>query len=207
VSDSWSALPNAAKPLFRTSGSGCGLTQAGGAYSPGLLSFPAGTRTAQTLPGFGQCADDQVTWLTENRTSLDLAPGHSARIQVTADASAVAAPGAYGGVLTLTTDTPYVTAPVKVAFTVTAPRSWAEVTGTVTDTATGSPLAGATVTVRGPGGSAAALTTDRAGAYDVWRRPGPLTLTAQAADHRTRSVRLTTRPSSRTTVGISLSAS
>ena len=122
VSDSWTELPNAATAIFRTSAGGCGLTQAGGAFSPGPLSFPEGSRPVQTLPGFGQCADDQVTWLTENRTTLDLAPGHSARIRVTADGAAVAAPGTYGGVLSLITDTPYVTAPVKVTFTVTPRR-------------------------------------------------------------------------------------
>ncbi|WP_069463869.1 carboxypeptidase regulatory-like domain-containing protein, partial [Actinacidiphila rubida] len=120
LSDSWRALPNADHPIFRTSASGCGLTQVGGAVSPGPLSFPEGSRPVQTLPGFGQCGDDQVPWLSENRTGFDLAPGHSVTIRVTADGSAVASPGTYDGVLSLTTDTPYVTAPVKVTFTVTA---------------------------------------------------------------------------------------
>ncbi|MBG7702404.1 carboxypeptidase regulatory-like domain-containing protein [Streptomyces sp. MC1] len=205
LGDVWSSLPNAYQPIYRSSGSGCGLGQVGGGVSPSALEFPMGTRAVQNLPGFGQCADDQVTWLTENRTTLDLAPGHSARIRVTADGSAVTTPGTYSGVLSLTTDSPYVNAPVPVKFTVTAPASWAEVTGAVTDAATGTPLAGATVTVHGPGGTTTVLHTDRHGTYDVWRRPGPLTLTAEAAGHRARTVRLTPKRGSRTTVGLALS--
>ncbi|WP_294002431.1 hypothetical protein [Streptomyces sp.] len=105
------------------------------------------------LPGLGGCTGEDVNWLSENRTTLELAPGQSKQITVTADARVLTAPGAYAADPNMITDTPYVPQPVRVGLKASAPASWAEITGTVTDAATGRTLAGATVSPSGRGES------------------------------------------------------
>ncbi|WP_370374592.1 carboxypeptidase regulatory-like domain-containing protein [Catenulispora sp. GP43] len=181
VNNVWSALPNAVYPTFRSGGTGCGLYQIGGSIADGV-AFPTGNDVAQVLPGFDQCGGDAVPWLTtqRDRGSLELAPGQSIRVRVTADASQITAPGRYAGALTFTTDTPYVNDALPVNLHVTVPSSWSEVTGTVTSAATAGsaakPLPGATVQLC-PARDATSgtcthaqytVTTDAHGAYSLW---------------------------------------
>ncbi|WP_202233123.1 carboxypeptidase regulatory-like domain-containing protein [Actinacidiphila reveromycinica] len=121
VTDRWTDLPDTPLALLRGGGSGCGMYQVGGAYANGL-SFGVGTADADVLPGFDQCGGDDVGWLTEQRTTLTIKPGHSADLLVTADASHVPAAGRYTAGLSLVTDSPYVRPAVPVAFTVTAKK-------------------------------------------------------------------------------------
>ena len=108
----WTTLPNAAGATFRGGSSGCGMYQVGGAPAGGF--FPVGSQGVQVLPGFDQCGGDSVSWLSESKTSIDLAPGHSVQVRVTADVPTALTPGTYAATLSLVTDTPYVNPPVTV---------------------------------------------------------------------------------------------
>ncbi|MGW9031113.1 hypothetical protein ACWGQ5_45105 [Streptomyces sp. NPDC055722] len=144
VADVWTELPDAPRSTaFSGRSTGCGFSQIGGTETLGFDKY--GTAHANTLPGFDQCGDDDVRWLSENRTTVDLPPGHSARIRVTADSEVLTAPGGYAATLSMITDSSYVYRPVPVTLKATVPASWAQVSGTVTDTATGKILPGATV--------------------------------------------------------------
>jgi N-acetylneuraminic acid mutarotase len=123
VTNSWSALPNADTVVFRGGGASCGLYRVGGSDQEGF-GFPAGTTRAEVLPGYDQCGGDDVAWLSESGRTIDLAPGHSATVTVSADTSAVAQPGQYTARLTVSTDTPYTAKPVQVALRVTPPKWW-----------------------------------------------------------------------------------
>jgi hypothetical protein len=81
-----------------------------------------GTTDGAVLPGFEQCTGEDVSWLSENKTTISLAPGQSKRITVTADAKLLPAPGRYAATLSMITDTPYVYQPVQVGVEATAPR-------------------------------------------------------------------------------------
>jgi N-acetylneuraminic acid mutarotase len=115
VADVWSDLPAANLPFTRGAG-GCGLTRVGG--WPDIFQPP--TSTAETLPGFNGCEGDDVSWLSVDRTSLDLAPGRSATVTVRLTAAAPA--GALTATLFANTDTPYDSQPIPVALRVTAGR-------------------------------------------------------------------------------------
>lgn len=213
VTGHWSHLPNAAYPVFRGGGSGCGLTQVGGAIADGL-SFPSGNRQAETLPGYGSCAQDDATWLSANKQSVEIAPGRSVTVRVTVDSAALGAPGGYAADLSLITDTPYAPAPLSVTTKVTAPASWSHLSGRVTTAATGDALRGATVTLC-PAGHAtcphptATVATDSRGGYDLWLRPAPgrytVTATADGFLAAGREVKLTR--GSRTTADLALRTS
>ncbi|MEV7320207.1 kelch repeat-containing protein [Streptomyces sp. NPDC093970] len=120
VSNTWDHLPNAPQAAYRVGGSGCGLTMVGGASNRSPV--PVGTVFAATLPGYTQCGDDQVTWLSENKTSVDIAPGQSVRVRISADARVLGDAGDYAADLDLITDSPYVYKPLPVTFHVTRAR-------------------------------------------------------------------------------------
>jgi N-acetylneuraminic acid mutarotase len=167
ATNTWSALPNADNAEYRGGGS-CGLYQIGGNNGSAAQSF------AQVLPGYDQCTS--VPWLSESNTSLDLAPGQSAKVTVTMAASAVSQPGTYQAGLTVTTNAPYRFQPVGITLQVNPPKSWGKITGTVTDASTGSPIAGATIQIctmydksTGTCGPVSyTLTTDSSGSYQLW---------------------------------------
>jgi hypothetical protein len=92
----------------------------------------------------------------------------------------VSQPGAYQGLLSVSTDSPYSSAgPVKVAMMVTPPAAWGKISGTVTGSG-GAPLAGATVAVctmydtktGACGPTKYTLKTDGAGNYQLWLNKG-----------------------------------
>ena len=67
-------------------------------------------------------------------------------------------------------DTPYALAPVPVSFEVTPPKTWGQITGTVSGLSadgTASPLAGATVEIDGTTADYS-LVTDASGHYALW---------------------------------------
>ena len=177
VTNAWSALPSAPTAFYGSGSGGCGLYQVGSAGPP--RSF------ASVLPGYDQCGGDDVSWLSEGTTGVDLAAGQSVTVAVTVDASKVAQPGGYTAALTVTTDSPYSTPPVAAALHVTAPKAWGKISGTVTDAATGAPIAGATVQIctmyrAGMCGQVSyTLKTDSHGGYGQWLDKGynPLFLT------------------------------
>ncbi|HKT03125.1 MAG TPA: carboxypeptidase regulatory-like domain-containing protein, partial [Rugosimonospora sp.] len=63
-------------------------------------------------------AGDAVSWLSLDRTSVDLAPGRSTTLTVRFDAAVVPGPGSYNAVLTANTDSPYDGRRITVSFQV-----------------------------------------------------------------------------------------
>ena len=139
--------------------------------------------SVEVLPGFDECGGDgDVAWLSESPTTFTVAPGARVQVTVTFDAAAdvVTQPGDYMAQLTLTTDTPYSVGPVPATMTVTPPKTWGKITGTVRGASCASgpvPLAGATVQID-TWAAHYTLFTDANGGYALWldKRNNPLTL-------------------------------
>ncbi len=176
--NAWTALPNSNTSLYRT-GSALGFYKIGG--NPGGQFVPP-VATAEVLPGYDQGDNQDVSWLSESATSGTLAPGKSATIAVTLDASVqeITQPGTLTAGLAVNGNTPYGNAAVPVSLTVKPPTTWGKVTGKVTvKDASGNlvALAGATVEVDSWTASYT-LKTDAQGNYGLWLdyRNNPLTL-------------------------------
>jgi N-acetylneuraminic acid mutarotase len=175
-SNAWTALPNANNTLYR-SGSACGLYRIGG--SPGGL-FGTPEAVSEVLPGMDQCAEStDVSWLSLSATSATIQPGKSVKVKVTVDASdpSITQPGAFTAAVTVGTDTPYPVSPVGVTMVVNPPKTWGEITGTVTSAVDGKPIAGATVQIDS-WATSYTLKTDKNGQYQLWLdyRNNPLTV-------------------------------
>jgi hypothetical protein len=166
----------------------------------------AGLTGFKTLPGFDQCGGDDVNWLSESRTTVNLAPGQSVQVQVTADAGVLSAPGDYAAALTMITDSPYPSRPVPVSLKASAPTSWAQISGTVSDAATGNPLTGATVVVPHAGRHLITTTTDSHGRYDVWLAPASVTIGVSDDGYAHTSRNVTVRQGRDTKASFALSA-
>ncbi|MEU9203321.1 kelch repeat-containing protein [Streptomyces sp. NPDC048332] len=162
----WHALPNAGAARYR-GGAACGFYKIGGSTS----GYNAGP-VSEMLPGFGQCdaGEQDAEWMSLDKAGATLAPGESLTVRVTMDAR-VDQPGTYSGSVRIRENTPYATpSPVPVTMTVTPPRSWGKLVGTVNGVAcdaTEAPLPGATVTVRSPR-TTWTFTTGADGAYAHW---------------------------------------
>lgn len=169
--DSWTALPPSNNAVYRGGGS-CGMYRIGGStggFSP--------TPYSEVLPGYDQCGGGgDVTWLSEDQTSFDVAPGDTVAVTVTLDSSQVAQPGDYAAKIGVSTNSPYRQAPVDVTMHVTPPQQWGKIKGTVSEDGTGSPIKGATVQIctmydtrTGDCGSVTyTLKTDADGYYQLW---------------------------------------
>jgi N-acetylneuraminic acid mutarotase len=175
-SGTWSTLPNANTPTYR-SGAAVGFYKVGGGNNPGS-PIPA----VELLPGYDQGGSSDVTWLSESTQELTLQPGATATVTVTLDASVpeVTQPGDFSAALALGNDTPYSLSAVPVTLHVAPPKTWGKITGTVLGaTASGgtAPLAGATVQIDS-WASSYSLTTTADGTYALWldTRNNPLTV-------------------------------
>ncbi|HJP80175.1 MAG TPA: carboxypeptidase regulatory-like domain-containing protein [Pseudonocardiaceae bacterium] len=171
--NSWSALPNANNATYR-GGAACGAYKVGGALG-GFQPVPF----TEYLPGYDQCGGD-VPWMSEDKTSFDVAPGQTVSVRITTDSSVLSQPGTYQGELVAQTDSPYGTAaPVGVVLRVTPPAKWGKITGTVSDSS-GAPIAGATVAIctmydtrtGACGPTTYTLKTDGRGGYQLWLNQG-----------------------------------
>jgi N-acetylneuraminic acid mutarotase len=167
TSRAWTAIANSNNTVYRGGGA-CGFYKVGGSIG----QFNAIAKS-EVLPGLDQCGGNaDVPWLSEDPTSLTIAPGKSATVTVTLDASvgAVNQPGAYAAQLTFRTNTPYQVTPVDVTMNVTPPKTWGKIAGTVTgvkcDGST-APLAGATVQIDS-WAQHFTLRTDASGNYALW---------------------------------------
>ena len=163
--NTWTALPNDNVAEYR-SGATCGMYQIGGSI-PGFLP----QAYSEVLPGYDSCGIQSVPWLSENKSTIDLAPGQSVKVTVTMNASEVPQPGTYTAQVAIGTDTPYSFTPVNVRMQVDRPASWGEISGTVTSATGGTPLAGASVTISVRGGAGTVtypLETDAGGHYQLW---------------------------------------
>lgn len=193
ASDAWRQLPNANSPRYR-GGAACGFYKIGGAVSNHFAE-----RGGERLPGFDDCATGTADreWLSVGTSKAVLEPGRSVDVTVTFDAR-VDQPGTYTSAVWIRENTPYAAPkPVPVTLTVTPPRTWGQLTGTVRGIACGAspaPLAGATVTVDSAT-TGWTFTTDADGSYAYWidRRDNPLTVYAAKDGFRPqgRTVRIT----------------
>ena len=98
-------------------------------------------------------------------------PGQSVTVPVTLNSSKVAQPGTYTAGLTVGADTPQQVAPVTITLTANPPKTWGEITGTVTGASIGQPIAGATIQIGthgGAGKTSYTTTTDSSGHYQWW---------------------------------------
>ncbi|MER5603697.1 carboxypeptidase regulatory-like domain-containing protein [Streptomyces sp. NPDC002265] len=205
VADVWTDLPSAPAAVADAGhGTGCGLFQIGGTADEFGVSTTTG---AAMLAGLDQCGGDDVGWLSQNRTTVTLKPGHSTRLRVTADAKVLAAPGRYAATLSMITDTPYVYQPVRVTLKATAPASWAEISGKVTDATTGKLLPGATVALSHAGRHLITVTTDSHGVYDVWLKETTPTITVTSDGYNKRSREVSVKRGSLTKADFALPSS
>jgi subtilisin family serine protease len=163
----WVDLPNSNTAVYRGAGS-CGFGKFGG--SAGSFNAVADT---EYLPGFDDCGADgaDVDWLTLDPVELTIAPGGTEDVTVTTDGS-VAQPGTYTAGIRVKTNTPQSFDPIPVTMTVSAPRTWGKLLGTVSSEGCEEPhlIAGATVDITPtrtahPGW---VLSTDSEGGYAVW---------------------------------------
>ena len=114
-----------------------------------------------------------VLWLAESLTTATLQPGQSVVVTLTLSATTAAQvtqPGTYTAQLGVTANTPYTVNPINITMTVTPPKGWGKLAGTVTGTAcngNAAPLGGAQVQANGKGYSFS-LKTDANGVYAFW---------------------------------------
>lgn len=206
VADVWSPLPDAPVAFYGAGRGACALYQMG--------SFVPPLRTAALLPGYDQCGDDDTAWLSENQTRIELAPGASEKVTVTLDSAKVTQPGGYAATLVFDTDTPYADQSMPVTLQVTPPKTWGELTGTVTDAGSGAALAGATVQIctmyhNGVCGEVAyTLKTDAQGHYRLWLDKGydPLFVTVAEDGYQPRFQQVRVRKGERTVADVALPA-
>ncbi|MPZ86323.1 MAG: galactose oxidase [Actinophytocola sp.] len=199
----WHALPNSMHALYRGAAT-CGFYKIGGGTSD---DDPAWVES-EVLPGYDRCGTTDVPWLSTDRTELDVPAHRSVSVRVTLDSAAATGFGDYRAWLAVSTNTPYVMAPIEVTMRVERPRTWGEITGTVTgrecsgDT---SALAGAPVWVDGRDVSYP-LTTDAQGHYSLWldQRHNPLSVIATKDGYRPKSATAHVRPGRSTTQDFAL---
>jgi len=180
----WSSLPAAPAALY-DSGGACGP---GGFYRVGGFGPKKMTASAEVLSGYSDCSGGTgVPWLTMSPSTGKLNPGQRVTVTVTMNAGdpSITQPGAYTAGIVLDTNTPYPLS-VPVTMNVARPKSWGEITGTVTSG--GHPLANATVqidTFGGTGQVTYTVTTNADGEYTWWldHRYNPLQVIASDASY------------------------
>ncbi|MFE7753237.1 carboxypeptidase-like regulatory domain-containing protein [Streptomyces sp. NPDC057428] len=157
------------------------------------------------LPGTDQCDGDDVRWLSTSSKKVTLAPGHSTRVRVTADARTLTAPGGYAATLSMIDDSPYRNAPVPVTLKATAPASYTEITGTVT-AGSRTKLPGAKVTLSRGGKELVTTTTNAEGVYHVWVKSSAdrTTVTVSSDGYVSSSQQVKTVAGGRTTADFAL---
>ncbi|GAA2561329.1 hypothetical protein GCM10010435_36280 [Winogradskya consettensis] len=170
AADSWSTLPAMASPRYRGAGA-CGFYRIGGSVTP----FE-GNADSALLDGLGECdAEGDVTWLTEDPATFELAPGKSKSVKVTLTATAaagVAQPGEFTAQLGLRAATPYPVPNVDVEMNVSPPASWGKIQGTVTGVSCNGTSTPLKATIRLNGTTSYTLIADASGHYQWWLPKG-----------------------------------
>jgi hypothetical protein len=162
--DAWTALPNSNNTVYR-GGSACGFYKVGG--SPGGL-FSTPLASSEVLPGNVDCGENtDVSWLSENKTSVTLAAGAQTTVKVTVNANVpdITQSGTYNAQLVVSSDTPYPVPSVAVAMTVNPPKTWGKISGVVSGP--NGPIAGATIQIN-TWAAHYTLKTDKNGYYQLW---------------------------------------
>lgn len=164
TSDSWSKLPSLTYPLYRA-------TSAPGYYVVGgAISGWTPRREVHVLPGYDADSAGTVPWLTASPATTTLKPGQSTQLTVSLNAAGAEQPGTYQGAIEIGTDGPYHVADIPVSLTATAPKTWANLSGTVSGqscSGTATPLFEAQLEMDGSNASFARR-TDAQGHYDLW---------------------------------------
>ncbi|MFD6177470.1 MULTISPECIES: S8 family serine peptidase [unclassified Isoptericola] len=195
--DAWTGLPASGDVVYRGAAA-CGFVRVGGS-SDGNFRPTVG---AEMLPGYDDCTghSSDAAWLSAGSGEVTLDPGESTRVEVRLDSTVLGQPGEYTAQLRLVEDTPTDVAPIDVTLTVTPPRSWGKVLGTVSGvscTGAAAPAAGAAVSVAGSA-STWSFTVPADGSYARWvdRGENPLTVTAHLDGFvpESRTVRVGSRP-------------
>jgi hypothetical protein len=207
ASNKWSPLPNLNVPEA-LGGASCGLYAIGGLLPN---TFFQSSWFSETLPGYDQCGPVHVPWLSAGQAGFTVSPGQSVTVPLTLDSSRVAQPGTYTAGLAVDAGTPSPVPPVTITLTVKPPRTWGEITGTVTDAATGDPIAGATVQVAAFGGHGQVsytTTTDSSGRYQWWldARYDPLLVSVADDGYQPQARAARIRPGTATTLNFALAA-
>jgi hypothetical protein len=201
ATNAWKSLPNVNYPEAWGYGS-CGFYKIGGVAGYQYQS------TAEVLPGYDQC-DGRVTWLSENMPEFDVARGQSVTVSLRMDSGVVAQPGDYLAKLSAETNTPYPMKPVQVTMHVNPPKTWGKIAGTVTDSKSGTPIAGATVQIGTDGGKGKTtftLKTDDKGHYQLWlnAKYSPLQVIVGKAGYVPQVKTVKLAPRSTTTLNVAL---
>jgi hypothetical protein len=204
ATNTWSPLPNAPMAAYED-GSACGFYQFGGWVYP---AAGGATSVAAQLPGYGGCGGQN--WLSATPATLTLAPGQTATVKVTLAATtpSVDQPGTYTAALRIGSDDPYTAPAVPVTLTVTPPKTWGQLTGTITGhTCAGGtrPLPGATVQVGG-GRSTSTVITDAQGKYSLWvdTTHNPFTVIASQPGWQTNGAQVQVKAQAATTQDFTL---
>jgi N-acetylneuraminic acid mutarotase len=199
ASDTWTPIPNSNNTLYR-GGSACGFYKIGGANTDGGWEA-----SGEVLPGMADCGDtNDVSWLSPNPKTLTIAPGASATVTVTVDANvpSITQPGTYTAALVITPNTPYPTPDIPVSMTVSPPKTWGKIAGTVTGPS--GPMPGAQVQINTPAAHYT-LRTDASGHYQLWLDAGnPLQVICSNNGYQPQTKTLKIRKGETTTLDFAL---
>jgi Kelch motif len=183
TTDSWAAIPNAQFPVYRAGGS-CGFYKIGG--STGGFSPQS---SSEVLSDLTQCGFTNVPWLDENPSQFSVPAGGTVNVTVTLSATTadqVTQPGTYGASLVVNSNTPQTINPINVTMSVTPPKGWGKIAGTLS----GKNCSGVTAPLRGvvfadgkgQKGYSFTLPTAKDGSYAFWApsAASPFAMTASA---------------------------
>jgi hypothetical protein len=163
----------------------------------GLDFYNYNDEMARILANAVQWYSVDVPWLTTTPVTGTVPGFDTLGVQVTLDATGLQ-PGLYTADLIVTTNDPYTpTLVLPVSMEVLPTTTMGQVTGTVTDAWTGSPLT-ATVQLED------VHTTTAKPTYTIWAEAGSYTLTAWAAGYMTETVTVTIIPGGVTTQNLAL---
>jgi hypothetical protein len=171
ATNAWQTLPAMATALYRGAAA-CGAYRVGGSVG----SF-VGSNSAAFLDGLGNCdASGDVTWLSEDPSSVTLAPGESTKIKVTLDATEAAGilqPGKFTAQIALRTDTPYAIPAISVELNVNPQESWGKLLGKVTGTSCNGTVTPLKATLRLNSTTGYTVMADASGSYQWWLPEDP----------------------------------
>jgi subtilisin family serine protease/N-acetylneuraminic acid mutarotase len=162
--DIWTEIEPSGQVTYRGAGA-CGFYKIGGATIGANV-----TSTVSLHPDFRDCpAKVDLPWLSATPATMTLQPGQRATVTVQITGS-MDQPGTYDTGFSIQHDTPYAVHPVHLTATVSPPKTWGKVSGTVTSIdceGNESPLPGATVRINGRDDGVMRF-TDVAGGYGYW---------------------------------------
>lgn len=163
-SDTWTEIEPSNFVTYRGA-SVCGFYKIGGAPFGAAV-----TSNVERHPDLRDCAATvDLPWLSATPDTMTLRPGERATVTVRIDSS-MDQPGSYDTGFSFQHDTPYAVHPIHLTATVSPPKKWGKIAGTVTSidcAGNESPLPGAVVRINGRAVTVTRF-TDAAGGYGYW---------------------------------------